>query len=252
MRLALRKRPGGPLSLKPVGDQAVLAELGTEICEETSRRVMELYAALEQMQKRQETEAEGILEMVPAYASLLVYYDPAKTDYARAAAAVERAARRRSGSGAARGRLLRIPVCYGGGFGEDLEEAAALARMTPEDLIRIHSGRDYRVYMLGFLPGFPYLGGMDPAIAVPRKQTPRTRIPAGSVGIGGSQTGIYPSESPGGWQLIGRTPLRLLKENGAGGWETLCRPGDTVRFCPVEAAEYEEILRKGEDIWRLQ
>ena len=143
-------------------------------------------------------------------------------------------------------------MCYGGGFGEDLEEAAALARMTPEDLIRIHSGRDYRVYMLGFLPGFPYLGGMDPAIAVPRKQTPRTRIPAGSVGIGGSQTGIYPSESPGGWQLIGRTPLRLLKENGAGGWKTLCRPGDTVRFCPVEAAEYEEILRKGEDIWRLQ
>ena len=177
MRLALRKRPEGPLSLKPVGDQAVLAELGTEICEETSRRVMELYDALEQMRKRQEPEAEGILEMVPAYASLLVYYDPAKTDYARAAAAVEQAARRRSGSGEARGRLLRIPVCYGGGFGEDLEEAAALARMTPEDLIRIHSGRDYRVYMLGFLPGFPYLGGMDPAIAVPRKQTPRTGFP---------------------------------------------------------------------------
>ncbi len=139
---------------------------------------------------------------------------------------------------------MEIPVCYGGSFGPDLSFVAEHGKITEEEVIRIHSSRDYRIYMLGFLPGFPYLGGMDERIFTPRLNSPRTRIPAGSVGIGGEQTGIYPMDSPGGWQLIGRTPYRLFKPEQVR--KPLYEAGDSIRFVPINQEEYKEIKRKQE------
>lgn len=135
-------------------------------------------------------------------------------------------------------RRIEIPVVYGGRYGPDLEAAALHCGMTPEELIRIHSGLEYRVFMIGFVPGFPYLGGMAETIAVPRKDTPRVSVPAGSVAIGGGQTGIYPMEAPGGWNLIGRTPLRLFDAEREE--PSLLKAGDRVRFVPVTAADWPE------------
>jgi len=140
-------------------------------------------------------------------------------------------------------KVVRIPVVYGGEYGPDLESLAKLHDMTPEQVIEIHSGKDYLIYMLGFTPGFPYLGGMDPKIATPRLKTPRTKIPAGSVGIAGEQTGFYPLDSPGGWQLIGRTPLALFDPEREAPF--LLSAGEYVRFCPIPEDRFEEIRKSG-------
>ena len=226
------------MRIRAVGDRAVLAELGDSINESVNRRVMELNKIV------RSSEQEGIMETVPAFCSLLVYYDPLVTDFS----AVSRflwnlsvsAPELREQSGA----LVEIPVCYGGSFGPDLAFVAKHGNLKEEEVIRIHSGRDYRIYMLGFLPGFPYLGGMDERIATPRLNVPRTLIPAGSVGIGGEQTGIYPMDSPGGWQLIGRTPLRLFDPQN--GQKRLYEAGDTIRFVPISLREFEKISRTQE------
>jgi KipI family sensor histidine kinase inhibitor len=135
--------------------------------------------------------------------------------------------------------LIRIPVWYGGAVGPDLEYLAGRVGLTEEEVIKRHSDVEYLVYLLGFLPGFPYLGGMDPSIALPRRAQPRTRVPRGSVGIGGSQTGIYPLDSPGGWHLIGRTPISLFEPDKDE--PTLLRPGDRVRFVAISEAEFLEL-----------
>src|SRR5699024_4926794 len=133
-------------------------------------------------------------------------------------------------------RMVEIPVLYGGDYGPDLDLVAHRNQLSTEEVIRIHSERDYLVYMIGFAPGFPYVGGMDERIEAPRKENPRQSIPAGSVGIAGKQTGIYPFESPGGWQIIGRTPAQLfLPESNP---PTLIQPGDRLRFVPIDEAEY--------------
>jgi KipI family sensor histidine kinase inhibitor len=153
--------------------------------------------------------------------------------------------------------VTEIPVCYGGEYGPDLERIAAHAGLSTSEVIRIHSGRDYLIYMMGFLPGFCYLGGLDERIHTPRLSSPRLRIPAGSVGIGGSQTGIYPMDSPGGWQLMGMTPVKTY--DPARETPILVEAGDYIRFVPVSEAEYFDIkaavdagtyqvrVRKGED-----
>lgn len=225
------------LRMKPVGDQAVLAELGDKIEEKVNGRIIRL-------QKRIESMSGGtIRETVPAFTSLLVYYDPLLTDAETVMETIERLAQENDQVDGRSGKLVEIPVCYGGIYGEDLSFVAEHAGISEEEVIRIHSGRDYLIYMLGFLPGFPYLGGMDPRIATPRLQNPRTKIPAGSVGIGGEQTGIYPMESPGGWQLIGRTPLKLF--NPEQGGETLYQAGDRIRFVPIGPEEFEKIQKAG-------
>jgi inhibitor of KinA len=134
---------------------------------------------------------------------------------------------------------VELPVCYGGEFGPDLGEVAGHCGLSEPEVIARHSGAEYRVYMLGFAPGFAYLGGLDPAIAAPRRQTPRLKVPAGSVGIAGLQTGIYPLETPGGWQIIGRSPQRLFRP----GQEEPCllKPGDRLRFVPIDLAAYRAI-----------
>ncbi|MFR3728945.1 5-oxoprolinase subunit PxpB [Lacrimispora sp.] len=226
------------MRIKAVGDRAVLVELGDSINESVNRKVMEFN------KKVLSSEMEGILETVPAFCSLLVYYDPMVTDYDAVFHYISNLSFSGSENREQSGALVEIPVCYGGSFGPDLSFVAEHAGLKEEEVIRIHSGRDYRIYMLGFLPGFPYLGGMDERIATPRLNVPRTLIPAGSVGIGGEQTGIYPMDSPGGWQLIGRTPFCLFDpENGQ---KRLYEAGDTIRFVPISLREFDEIRRTQE------
>ena len=225
-----------PFTVHPVGDCALLAVFEQRIAPEIG-------AAVAALNDRLHTAAiPGVGETVPAFASLMVTYDPLITDYDTVAAAVQKLADAAdSGSTAGVGKLVTIPVCYGGEFGPDLPFVAQHAGLTEEEVVALHSGRDYRIYMLGFLPGFPYLGGLDKQLFTPRLGTPRTAIPAGSVGIGGEQTGIYPIASPGGWQLIGRTPLKLF-DPAAG---TLpYAAGDRIQFTPITRAEYDAIAKK--------
>lgn len=180
-------------------------------------------------------------DLVPAFASLAVFFDPDAIDAdavrRRLDALIDGAAMPEESDLPA--RCIEIPVVYGGAFGEDLDAAAAALGLTPDALIARHSAATYTVAMIGFAPGFPYLSGLDPALALPRLATPRTRVPAGSVAIGGAQTGIYPRESPGGWRLLGRTPLRLFDPTRA--MPSLLAPGDRVRFRPIPADEFDRM-----------
>ena len=219
----------------PVGDCGVLAVCGDAINEAVNARVMALDRAV------QDARLPGVTETVPTYAALLVCYDPLQTDPDTLTPALQRLAGEltRVQNPAAAGRLVEVPVCYGGAYGPDLAFVARHAGMTEQQVIAAHCGRDYRIFMLGFLPGFPYLGGLDERLFCPRLQTPRTRIPAGSVGIGGEQTGIYPLDSPGGWQLIGRTPLRLFTP--ASGGQLPYAAGARIRFVPITPEQFRAI-----------
>ena len=218
--------------IKPVGDQAALVVFEQRIAEDVNQKVMALKKQVEQLR------GDRVLETVPAFASLLVYYNPLKSDYASMEKLLKKLVTKLKDGKMSSGRTIEIPVCYGGKYGEDLEYVAKHAGLSREEVIRIQSGQDYLIYMLGFLPGFPYLGGLDQRLFTPRLDNPRTRIPAGSVGIGGEQTGIYPMESPGGWQLIGRTPLNLFSPDNGG--KLMYEAGDRIRFVPISEAEYKK------------
>ena len=224
------------MELRPVGVGGVLAVLGDTICSETGAQVAALREAVEA------AHICGLEETIPAYASLLVKYDPFLTDYAALCDTLRALERQLSASAVKEGRIVEIPVCYGGAYGEDLPFVAQHAGMSEQEVVALHSAQPYRIYMLGFLPGFPYLGGLDERLHTPRLSTPRTKIPAGSVGIGGKQTGIYPMESPGGWQLIGQTPLTLF----APGEPLPYAAGDRIRFIPIDENEFERIRRDEE------
>ena len=226
----------GTFTLHPVGDCALLVEMEQRIAPEIGAQVSALRSRL------QAAALPGVGELVPAFASLLVLYDPLVTDYDTLAPAVEKlAADPGPDHGAGEGQLVTIPVCYGGVYGPDLPFVARHAGLREEEVVALHTGRDYRIYMLGFLPGFPYLGGLDKRLFTPRLATPRTAIPAGAVGIGGEQTGIYPMASPGGWQLIGRTPLKLF--DPARGTLPYAA-GDRIRFQPITAEEFAALAAK--------
>jgi len=216
----------------PAGDSALIVELGDEISEECNERAIALSGEI--------TGIRGVSEVVPTYRSLLVYYDPLITSFDELVENGKEKMRtlkmRRM-----RGKTFEVPVCYGGDFGPDLGFVARHNSMSEEEVIRAHHSRDYRIYMMGFLPGFPYLGGMDERIATPRLENPRTKIPAGSVGIAGKQTGIYPLESPGGWRIIGRTPMKLYDPDADD--PVPMRAGDVIRFVRISREEYEEMTR---------
>ncbi|QTX31355.1 5-oxoprolinase subunit PxpB [Aminithiophilus ramosus] len=216
--------------LLQAGDGCLVVEFGDAIDLAVNGRVQQLRRAIE---KR---PFVGLLETVPTYRSLALYFDPTRTETEGLFSRIEEMALSVEDGPDDAGQVMTVPVLYGGDEGPDLENVARHNGLSPEEVIARHSGRDYYCYMLGFTPGFSYLGGMDESIATPRLATPRTLIPAGSVGIAGRQTGIYPIDSPGGWQLIGRTPLRLFDPSG----ETpiLIEAGIWVRFRSVDRREF--------------
>ncbi len=206
------------------GDGLVLVEFASTIAPDVNRRAVALAAAIA------EARVPGVRDVVPAYASVGVHVDPLRFDQAALDAVVSHAWDT-AAEAAPAARVVEIPVCYGGAFGPDLAEVAAFAGCSEDEVIARHAAGRYRVYMLGFLPGFAYLGSLDDTIAMPRRSTPRTTVPAGSVGIAGRQTGVYPCDSPGGWRLIGRTPRAMF--DLARPEPALLAPGDVVRFVPT-------------------
>lgn len=218
------------------GDSAVTVEFGNEISEAVNARVRAFGLALE------ERGLPGIVEMVPTYRSLMVHYDPGVISCRALEEQLEALLGQMDRIALPPASVLEIPVLYGGEEGPDLEFVANHAGKTAEEVIQIHSAPEYLIYMLGFTPGFTYLGGMDPAINTPRLDTPRVKIPAGSVGIAGAQTGVYPIDSPGGWQLIGRTPVKMYAPERE--HPILPEAGQYIRFRPVDRAEYDEIAAR--------
>ena len=227
--MATDARPTPPAIL-PAGDSAAAMRFGAEIDPAVNAAVHRWAAAIERASA--DGAVDGAIEVVPAYASLLIHYDPRLTDFERLRDAVLSLAPD-EGAGRAKsvGRLVELPTAYGGENGPDLPYVAENAGMSEADAVKIHSSTDYLVYAMGFSPGFPYLGGLDPRLSAPRLTSPRTLIPAGSVGIAETQTGVYPTATPGGWRLIGRTETPLF--DPAANPPAAISPGDRVRFVPV-------------------
>ena len=224
----------GKVRYLAAGDSSVSVEFGNEISPEINRQIRAFKIAVEK------SGIPGIVETVPTFRSLMVTYDPSEISFEQLKKELSGISVEESAGQETPHHVVEIPVCYGGSYGEDLKDVAAHAGLTEEEVIRLHSSVDYNIYMLGFLPGFPYLGGLDPKLFTPRLDNPRTKIPEGSVGIGGEQTGIYPLESPGGWRLIGRTPLKLYDPDREQPF--LYQAGDYIRFVPITAEEYEAYL----------
>lgn len=215
------------------GDTSLTVEFGNEISEDINAKIRAFNIALES------SKLPGIVETVPTYRSLMVHYDPGVIRYAALLKKLQGLLGKLDQIQIPPSEVLEIPVLYGGEEGPDLEFVAQHHGKTPEEVVRIHTATEYLIYMLGFTPGFTYLGGMSEEIATPRLKTPRVKIPAGSVGIAGAQTGVYPIDSPGGWQLIGRTPVRMYDPDR----ETPILPqaGQYIKFYAIDRAEYDKI-----------
>ena len=225
-------------SFSPLGDQAIVIEVGSEINEETQKYVRTISALLET------SPPSWMIEIIPAFTTVTVFYNPQVALYETAKMELEELIQQTSEDIISDSRTVEIPVCYGGEFGPDLEFVAEHNRLTTEQVIEIHTSGDYSVYMIGFAPGFPFIGGMSEKIAAPRRESPRLRIPERTVGIAGMQTGVYPIETPGGWQLIGRTPLRLFRPDQE--IPSLLRAGDKVVFKQISESEYDAWKEDGD------
>lgn len=224
----------------PAGDAAYLVEFEPRMDAAINARVIAIWHALRQ------SAVPGVRDIVPAYRSLGVYFDPLRTDVGRLLATLESAAQAADGAPETAAPPIRIPVCYGGEFGPDLEAVAQWANLTPAETITCHAGPVYRVFMLGFSPGFAYMGIVDPRIASPRRATPRVKVPAGSVGIAGGQTGIYPTETPGGWMLIGRTPVRPFEPARARPF--LFQAGDAIQFYAIDPDAFHRMASTPDEV----
>lgn len=223
-----------------LGDTGIRVQLGSTISPETNQLIRSFSLLLEQ------DKHPGLIEWIPTYTSITVFYDPYVISYDELTAYLHSIAASLHQADLPEAEIIHIPTCYGGELGPDLDNVARHNGLTPEEVIKIHSQPMYLIYMMGFTPGFPYLGGMSKRIATPRLEVPRSKVPAGSVGIAGEQTGIYAMETPGGWQIIGRTPLKLydpLREPSI-----LLKAGNYVKFVPIPYDRYkqiEEAVEKG-------
>ena len=225
--------------LLPLGDAALTVEFGHEIDPAVNERVI-AFAETVRTQRW-----EGVLDVVPTYRSVTIHVNPLCLDLNTLTDRLLQLPHTKSHHATSSVRHHAIPVLYGGECGPDLQDIATFAKMSIADVIRLHVSVLYRVYMLGFSPGFPYLGSVPEPLAMPRLATPRTMVPAGSVGIAGNQTGIYPTSTPGGWRLIGRTPVALYRPNSSTPF--LLNPGDVVRFEPIEPQDFNRLRREHHD-----
>jgi inhibitor of KinA len=230
------------MQITPLGDSALLVELGDSINESTHRRVQSAWRALAA------EPVPGVSETVPAYTTVTVFYDPWRVVQAGApegeivswlTSLIRERIKNPPKTTKAKSRVVEIPVCYGGEFGPDLLRVATQAKLSPEAVVKKHSAAKYLVYLIGFAPGFPYLGGLPKELITPRHAKPRMAVPAGSVGIGGEQTGIYPQSTPGGWNLIGRTPLRLFQPETNP--PAVLQAGDEVKFRAITAEGFAKL-----------
>jgi inhibitor of KinA len=226
-----------PYSIAPLGDSALTVDFGNIISDEIHTKVLLLVRALE------EAGLHDIKDIVPAYSSVSVFYDGIallkrnnKSAFGFMSKQIEALLSQSINTQVANFRTVMVPVCYSRKYGLDLKEISEQTKLPVEEIIHLHTARRYKVYMIGYLPGFAYMGNVDEVIAVPRKPEPRTRIEAGSVGIAGQQTGIYPLASPGGWQIIGRTPITLFDTKKEA--PVFFRAGDEVQFYPITEDEF--------------
>ncbi len=234
-----------PYTIFPLGDSALIIDFGNTIDETINNKVYALYNHLKNKRN------PFIKDLVPAFSSLAVYYDVIslkafnkdKTAFESLAQIIENSSLQTIKPSSAEERNIKVPVCYSSNFGLDLQELEEMYHISAKDLIELHAAKTYRVYMLGFLPGFPYMGEIDQRIAFPRKRTPRLKVPAGSVGIAGKQTGIYPFDSPGGWQIIGRTPVSLFNKDALN-QPALFQAGDQVNFYSISEDEFEHFKNR--------
>lgn len=220
------------MEVKQYSEDALTINLGSEIDEKINRQLVQLKAAVTDL------NLEGITDIVLSYTSLIIYFDVLKADSTKIAEALKELSPDELEDREYSYKIVKIPVCYGGDFGPDIGRFQENG-LTPEEVIEMHSNKEYLVYMLGFMPGFPFLGGLSETLYKARLDSPRTNIPAGSVGIGGRQTGMYPFDSPGGWNLLGRTPVPLYdskRENAI-----LYEAGDRIIYIPVDEKEYDRI-----------
>jgi inhibitor of KinA len=216
------------------GDRALVVEYGDRVDRALSDQVLRLKATIGA------NALSGVVETIPTFRSLMVHYDPLVTSKAELERAIRGLLDHERDSPAV-ARLWHVPVCYEGEFAPDRAEVAHLTGLTPGEVVALHSGTRFHIYMLGFLPGFPYMGDLPDALALPRRADPRLRVPAGSISIATSLTAIYPFESPGGWHLIGATPIRLFDPERAS--PALFAPGDAVIFDPIDPASFASIRR---------
>jgi inhibitor of KinA len=218
------------------GDRALLVEYGDGIDPVVNEKVRAMTALLKK------NLPAGVEAVVPAYRSLSILYDPLATTTARLAEILHALEADFCAAQIAEPKVVPIPVCYGGEFGPDIGVVAEHTGLAEQEIVAVHASVDYPIYMIGFTPGFCYLGGLDRRLQTPRRKTPRTNLPAGSVGVAESQTGVYPVESPGGWQIIGQTPLRLFAPARKNPF--LYEAGDRIRFVPVAEAEFRRLREK--------
>jgi inhibitor of KinA len=219
---------------RPMGDRALIVELGGDIDRAVNQKVRELFLRIEKEQ------IQGIKDLVPSYRSVTVVYDPLTIPQLNLQTRIKDLWARAHASNLLKPKVLKVPVVYGGVHGPDLEWVASYHHLSPQDVINLHIQPTYQVYMIGFTPGYPYMGEVPEAISTPRRETPRTVVPRGSVAIAQRQTGIYPVQSPGGWQILGWTPLKLFD---AGKWPpSLLEMGDFVRFFAIIEDEITQWL----------
>ncbi|SEO70149.1 5-oxoprolinase subunit PxpB [Mucilaginibacter sp. OK283] len=235
--------PNKAFKIYYLSETAVTVEFGQQIAEELLNAVNSLNLLLHQQ------PFPGFNTTVPAYSTLTVFYDPViviKSDlpgagcFAKVSGYLDDLKFQKKTAKPAGGDIITIPVCYGGSFGPDLEEVADSHHISIAEVIKLHNAATYKVYMIGFVPGFAYLGGMDERLATPRKAAPRKLVPAGAVGIAGQQTGVYPLDTPGGWQIIGQTPLKMFDRDRR--QPSLLKAGDMVVFKAIDIQEFNELL----------